>query len=730
MTLTKVSGGILQQPIDVGIITATSIQVGSGTTIHDTGIDLGSGNITSHNINSTGIITSTGLDVNGNGDISGDLSVSGNVSIGGTLTYEDVTNIDSVGVITARNDINIENATPTLNLIDTDGSTTASFLGNSGNIFYSTSSSNRDHIFRGSTTEVVRITGDGNIGIGTDNALNGLDILQSDGRTRVTSFGHIITQNHNNSTTNYWSIAPRNGGELDIAYGSPDGNGTVSADKLTITTAGDVGIGTDNPSQSLDVAGNTTIASNGRVNIYRPTSTATNTAFQINSNVGATDSTQFIIQTGGNVGIGTDNPDTSLRVVESDLGSNVAAQSNDIAIFERNNNGYIKVLSPSDKVGGIAFGDTNDSFIGAVRYDHNDNNLNFYVNNAERLRIKSDGNIGIGQTNPQSKLQIENAGEQLRLTYPSIASYIHEVKSNGDYAIDKDGTERLRVTTGGNIGIGTTNPGSKLAVHGSITESTDGVTYYPVVTQQDIGLDQNQIPLNQNLGGMAYMDTSNYEQVFEIPATDVTSYFKEGTENIYIGMEGHAPSSVAWPSGSLNQIDVWEIDFQLTYPNLTSGRNDLWMLMYYHNGSSITQATSVEWNNWVLARTTYAGTNTGWNQIQSAVSTNWGKLANYMDAKLFSGKILFYRGGTNDFTGSNAGQRTGVMWQFNYTHGGVGSTLAFGSAHPTVPSPSQPLAGFTLNADPENAGTVDSNGNSQVFGGYIRQKGFRLQGNI
>ena len=34
-------------------------------------------------------------------------SFSGNVSIGGTLTYEDVTNIDSVGIITARDDINI-----------------------------------------------------------------------------------------------------------------------------------------------------------------------------------------------------------------------------------------------------------------------------------------------------------------------------------------------------------------------------------------------------------------------------------------------------------------------------------------------------------------------------------------------------------------------------------------------------------------------------------------------
>ena len=74
---------------------------------------------------------------------------------------------------------------------------------------------------------------------------------------------------------------------------------------------------------------------------------------------------------------------------------------------------------------------------------------------------------------------------------------------------------------------------------------------------------------------------------------------------------------------------------------MTSGRNDLWMLMYYHNGSSITSANSVEWNNWVLARNSYAGTNTGWNQIQAASGTNWGKIANYMDAKLFSGKNFF-----------------------------------------------------------------------------------------
>ena len=57
-------------------------------------------NIDSHNIKSTGIITATKFD--GPFD---SLSISGNLSIGGTLTYEDVTNIDSVGLITARKGI-------------------------------------------------------------------------------------------------------------------------------------------------------------------------------------------------------------------------------------------------------------------------------------------------------------------------------------------------------------------------------------------------------------------------------------------------------------------------------------------------------------------------------------------------------------------------------------------------------------------------------------------------
>ena len=57
-----------------------------------------------HGVNVTGAVTGTsGGDVN----TVGNLTVSGNVGVGGTLTYEDVTDIDSVGIVTARSGLKI-----------------------------------------------------------------------------------------------------------------------------------------------------------------------------------------------------------------------------------------------------------------------------------------------------------------------------------------------------------------------------------------------------------------------------------------------------------------------------------------------------------------------------------------------------------------------------------------------------------------------------------------------
>jgi len=65
------------------------------------------------NLNLTGIVTAASGSFTG--AVSGASgSFTGNVSIGGTLTYEDVTNIDSVGLITARSGINVTGGNTTI----------------------------------------------------------------------------------------------------------------------------------------------------------------------------------------------------------------------------------------------------------------------------------------------------------------------------------------------------------------------------------------------------------------------------------------------------------------------------------------------------------------------------------------------------------------------------------------------------------------------------------------
>ena len=107
-TLSVTGGTTLSNLIVTGI---TTLSAGSSVSFATTAFDLGAG--TNLNI---GIVTVTSLnggevkgsDANFTGILTAaSASFSGNVSVGGTLTYEDVTNIDSVGVITAREGIKV-----------------------------------------------------------------------------------------------------------------------------------------------------------------------------------------------------------------------------------------------------------------------------------------------------------------------------------------------------------------------------------------------------------------------------------------------------------------------------------------------------------------------------------------------------------------------------------------------------------------------------------------------
>ena len=68
----------------------------------------GAGYITTSFTNTNQLVNGAGFITN---SVTGNFTVSGNVSIGGTLTYEDVTNIDSVGLITARSGVEVGSGT-------------------------------------------------------------------------------------------------------------------------------------------------------------------------------------------------------------------------------------------------------------------------------------------------------------------------------------------------------------------------------------------------------------------------------------------------------------------------------------------------------------------------------------------------------------------------------------------------------------------------------------------
>ena len=208
---------------------------------------------------------------------------SGNVTIGGTLTYEDVTNIDSVGLVTARTGIEIGARPGVAASISIDGNMVVSGIttigGNSnggneklnvhGAIRSSSSSVNfgaglegtildydtandvarfghvngasgsaRDVVFLNGGVEKVRIKSDGNVGIGTDNPAQALHVNRSSGDTYLrlqggTNQGTLIHKTDGTLIGGFVSGGGVGGSVNDIAVRSETGNNIVFAHGTT-----------------------------------------------------------------------------------------------------------------------------------------------------------------------------------------------------------------------------------------------------------------------------------------------------------------------------------------------------------------------------------------------------------------------------------------------------------------------------------------------------------------
>jgi sarcosine oxidase gamma subunit len=110
-----------------------------------------------------------------------------------------------------------------------------------------------------------------------------------------------------------------------------------------------------------------------------------------------------------NAGFGTTAPLARVHASRGASGVGVVNAAADAIIAEDDTNNGISILTPNNAIGSLFFGDPEDNFVGGMRYDHANDSYQFFANNAERMRIDSAGNVGIGTSSPGALLDVSGS---------------------------------------------------------------------------------------------------------------------------------------------------------------------------------------------------------------------------------------------------------------------------------------------------------------------------------
>ena len=232
-------------------------------------------------------------------------------------------------------------------------------------------------------------------------------------------------------------------GDLDAA-GSlrVAGGANISGD---LGVSGKIGAGTLSPITTLDVKGKANFTGNFSV-------------------MNASDTIFFVDNTSGNVGIGTTGPGNKLSVVYTGNSPIPAVGSN---------GGSFALMEYDDGPGMADYGFMM-GVLGSGNVWQQVQRIDGTATTYNLLLQPSGGNVGIGTTGPDRKLDVLDASNpQLRLSQADGTVYTDfQMTSAGDLVMNVDGvTNQLVLDNGGNVGIGTTGPTYLLDVS-SATDAT------------------------------------------------------------------------------------------------------------------------------------------------------------------------------------------------------------------------------------------------------------------
>ena len=377
---------------------------------------------------------------------------------------------------------------------------------------------------------------------------------------------------------------------------------TAATERLRIDSSGKVGVGTSSPNQALHVIGSSANASAGTAynaarivgNSYVSTNTGGLTigAYWNNADVngrrayiqssqgldaGSTARDLLLNPSGGNVGIGTTSPEQLLHLSSS-------------------GNPTLKITSTNDSFSNIYFSDSSGT-AGRIEYQHSNDSMQFRTANSEQMRIDSSGNVAIGTTSPQAisgytVLTLNNASQGGAIEFKNnntsygrllqgSSAVILETKQNIPliFGTGTSSTERMRIDSSGNIGIGlSSNISSKVHVENGwyqVGQSTN-------TTQTNFLIKSYGYRLNSSLYGTCsirsnYTNTTNTADLrfFTADPTEAQRMMISTTGSVGIGVDPPTKGSYFGGTQKVLHVGGSSVPELRLESNASAGKGDL-----------------------------------------------------------------------------------------------------------------------------------------------------------
>lgn len=360
------------------------------------------------------------------------------------------------------------------NLVLSSGTSTGT---GSSNILFQTSPSGSTGTTDNTPATAMAITGDGNIGIGTssptakldiqpdadnmanfvlrqadtDNALTAGTYMTGDGFLRVHNSDGSIGAQINGSVIGLYTYF--NSGNVGIGTSTPasqlhieasSGNGVMTLSGSSTSNEGVIDFG-DSSTRS-QIRGGYGPGGGGDITFMTDTT-------------GGTPTDRMYIGNNGNVGIGTTTPSNKLTVESTNITGSGNVAEYGLALTDGSNTRFT--------IGQ----DANYNYI----QTWNSKPLAINTEGNNTLINTGSGNVGIGTSSPNTKLHVNGSSPAISLQNSGHTAWQFLANLPGEHAGGlniSNGTANIGIHPSGNVGIGTTSPNYKLDVNGTFRAST------------------------------------------------------------------------------------------------------------------------------------------------------------------------------------------------------------------------------------------------------------------